>query len=65
MLYTITVPAGTKVLSEQAKGLIVNQQTVRVDATRQEDGGFIYNLDGSRFYTCYGVCQDVERKRPA
>lgn len=57
MLYSLYIPAGTKVLSEKA-GLVTLSADAHIrDAVREEDGGFTYSVGKSRYYTCAGVIE--------
>ena len=58
MLYSLTIKAGTKVLSEKSNSLVELKADAYVpEAIRQEDGGFIYSVGKNRYYCSSGCCQ--------
>ena len=55
MRFTLTIPTGTKVLRDDST-VVTLQGAVIVDgATREADGGFTYEVAGSRYFASAGT----------
>lgn len=54
-MYQISIAKGTKVLCETGGMITLLDDVINISADRQKDGGFIYSVNGIRYYTCAGM----------